>query len=62
MFRFAFELQGRLFTAATIGLLIGGGAYASTVDEATFWYTMVFFFVFLDAAFACILNNLQKIK
>lgn len=30
-------MQGRLFTAAGIGLLIGGGAYASTVDEATFW-------------------------
>ncbi|KAL8490627.1 hypothetical protein ACS0TY_022574 [Phlomoides rotata] len=28
--------KGRLLTAATIGLLIGGGAYASTVDEATF--------------------------
>ncbi|KAF7133169.1 hypothetical protein RHSIM_Rhsim09G0069200 [Rhododendron simsii] len=29
-------LQGRFFTAATIGLVIAGGAYASTVDEATF--------------------------
>ncbi|GJU26376.1 dihydroorotate dehydrogenase, mitochondrial [Tanacetum coccineum] len=28
--------KGRLLTGATIGLLIGGGAYASTVDEATF--------------------------
>ncbi|PIN00558.1 Dihydroorotate dehydrogenase [Handroanthus impetiginosus] len=31
-----FSKKGRLFTAATISLLIGGGAYASTVDEATF--------------------------
>lgn len=31
-----FSKKGRLFTAAGIGLLIGGGAYASTVDEATF--------------------------
>lgn len=28
--------KGRLLTGATLGLLIGGGAYASTVDEATF--------------------------
>ncbi|KAA8528900.1 hypothetical protein F0562_033612 [Nyssa sinensis] len=28
--------KGRLLTGATIGLLITGGAYASTVDEATF--------------------------
>nr|GMD72778.1 dihydroorotate dehydrogenase (quinone), mitochondrial [Ipomoea batatas] len=28
--------KGRLFTGATIGLLIAGGAYASTVDEETF--------------------------
>ncbi|KAI4328589.1 hypothetical protein L6164_020929 [Bauhinia variegata] len=28
--------KGKLFTGATIGLLIAGGAYASTVDEATF--------------------------
>ncbi|XP_022878761.1 dihydroorotate dehydrogenase (quinone), mitochondrial-like isoform X1 [Olea europaea var. sylvestris] len=28
--------KGRLLTGATIGLLIGVGAYASTVDEATF--------------------------
>ncbi|KAK1380517.1 Dihydroorotate dehydrogenase (quinone), mitochondrial [Heracleum sosnowskyi] len=28
--------KGRLLTGATISLLIGGGAYASTVDEATF--------------------------
>ncbi|GJT37868.1 hypothetical protein Tco_0937733 [Tanacetum coccineum] len=27
---------GRLLTGATVGLLIGGGAYASTIDEATF--------------------------
>ncbi|KAL3634628.1 hypothetical protein CASFOL_021682 [Castilleja foliolosa] len=31
-----FSKKGRLFTGAAIGLLIGGGAYASTVDEATF--------------------------
>lgn len=31
------ELQGRILTGATLSLLIGGGAYASTVDEATFW-------------------------
>ncbi|KAL8153786.1 hypothetical protein V2J09_011546 [Rumex salicifolius] len=28
--------KGRLLTGATIGLLIAGGAYVSTVDEATF--------------------------
>lgn len=28
--------KGRLLTGATIGLVIAGGAYASTVDEATF--------------------------
>ncbi|XVF01751.1 hypothetical protein REPUB_Repub04eG0116000 [Reevesia pubescens] len=28
--------KGRLFTGATIGLIIAGGAYVSTVDEATF--------------------------
>lgn len=31
-----FSKKGRLLTAAGIGLLISGGAYASTVDEATF--------------------------
>jgi len=31
-------LQGRLLTGAAIGLVIAGGAYVSTVDEATFWY------------------------
>uniref|UniRef100_A0A2P2MZ10 Dihydroorotate dehydrogenase (quinone), mitochondrial n=1 Tax=Rhizophora mucronata TaxID=61149 RepID=A0A2P2MZ10_RHIMU len=31
-----FSKKGRLVTGATIGLLIAGGAYASTVDEATF--------------------------
>ncbi|GFS39642.1 pyrimidine d [Actinidia rufa] len=30
--------KGRLLTGATLGLVIAGGAYASTVDEATFWY------------------------
>ncbi|KAI3469358.1 hypothetical protein Pfo_026021 [Paulownia fortunei] len=50
-----FSKKGRLFTGAAIGLLIGGGAYASTVDEATFcgWLfsatTLVNpFFAFLD--------------
>lgn len=57
MLRFGYELQGRLLTAATLGLLIGGGAYASTVDEATFWYVTV-----PDATFSCILQNLQSIK
>ena len=33
-----FVLQGRLLTGATLGLLIAGGAYVSTVDEATVWY------------------------
>uniref|UniRef100_A0A803KUK2 Uncharacterized protein n=1 Tax=Chenopodium quinoa TaxID=63459 RepID=A0A803KUK2_CHEQI len=28
--------KGRLLTGATIGLIIAGGAYVSTVDEATF--------------------------
>ncbi|KAJ7942631.1 Dihydroorotate dehydrogenase (quinone), mitochondrial [Quillaja saponaria] len=28
--------KGRLFTGATIGFIIAGGAYVSTVDEATF--------------------------
>lgn len=32
------DVQGRLLTGATIGLIIAGGAYVSTVDEATFWY------------------------
>ncbi|GAV72276.1 DHO_dh domain-containing protein [Cephalotus follicularis] len=31
-----FSSKGRLLTGATIGLLIAGGAYVSTVDEATF--------------------------
>ncbi|XP_057963377.1 dihydroorotate dehydrogenase (quinone), mitochondrial isoform X2 [Malania oleifera] len=31
-----FSKKGRLFTGATLGLVIAGGAYASTVDEATF--------------------------
>ncbi|KAJ8759329.1 hypothetical protein K2173_006849 [Erythroxylum novogranatense] len=33
---FSKKLQGRLLTGATIGLVIAGGAYVSTVDEATF--------------------------
>ncbi|KAM2678383.1 hypothetical protein EV1_004810 [Malus domestica] len=33
-----FSKKGRLLTAATLGLVIGGGAYVSTVDEATFWH------------------------
>ncbi|XP_073054534.1 dihydroorotate dehydrogenase (quinone), mitochondrial isoform X3 [Primulina eburnea] len=54
-----FSKKGRLFTGATIGLLIGGFAYASTVDEATFcgWLfsaTKVVnpFFAFMDPEFA----------
>ncbi|KAG5245347.1 dihydroorotate dehydrogenase (quinone) [Salix suchowensis] len=50
---------GRLLTGATIGLVIAGGAYVSTVDEATFcgWLfnatTLVNpFFALLDAEFA----------
>uniref|UniRef100_A0A6N2M997 Dihydroorotate dehydrogenase (quinone), mitochondrial n=1 Tax=Salix viminalis TaxID=40686 RepID=A0A6N2M997_SALVM len=31
-----FSKKGRLLTGATIGLVIAGGAYVSTVDEATF--------------------------
>ncbi|KAF5749859.1 Dihydroorotate dehydrogenase (quinone) [Tripterygium wilfordii] len=31
-----FSKRGRLLTGATLGLVIGGGAYVSTVDEATF--------------------------
>nr|KJB77465.1 hypothetical protein B456_012G138400 [Gossypium raimondii] len=35
-------LQGRrLLTRATIGLIIAGGAYVSTVDEATFWRSLL---------------------
>lgn len=47
--------KGRLLTGATIGLVIAGGAYASTVDEATFcgWLFSATklvnpFFAFLD--------------
>ncbi|KAF8398690.1 hypothetical protein HHK36_014545 [Tetracentron sinense] len=50
---------GRLLTGATIGLVIAGGAYASTVDEATFcgWLFSATklvnpFFAFLDAEVA----------
>ncbi|VVA23216.1 PREDICTED: dihydroorotate [Prunus dulcis] len=31
-----FSKKGRLLTGTTLGLVIGGGAYVSTVDEATF--------------------------
>ncbi|XP_051127851.1 dihydroorotate dehydrogenase (quinone), mitochondrial [Andrographis paniculata] len=51
--------KGRLFTGAAIGLVIGGGAYASTVDEATFcgWLFSATklvnpFFALLDPEFA----------
>ncbi|KAF5188904.1 Dihydroorotate dehydrogenase (quinone) protein [Thalictrum thalictroides] len=51
--------KGRLLTGATISLLIAGGAYASTVDEATFcgWLFNATklvnpFFAFLDAEVA----------
>ncbi|XP_073133918.1 dihydroorotate dehydrogenase (quinone), mitochondrial isoform X2 [Henckelia pumila] len=54
-----FSKKGRLFTGATIGLLIGGFAYASTVDEATFcgWLFSATklvnpFFAFMDPEFA----------
>ncbi|KAL1832687.1 hypothetical protein ACET3Z_002338 [Daucus carota] len=50
-----FSKKGRILTGATLSLLIGGGAYASTVDEATFcgWLfnaTKIVnpFFAFLD--------------
>ncbi|KAK9058290.1 hypothetical protein SSX86_023130 [Deinandra increscens subsp. villosa] len=33
--------KGRLLTGSTIGLVIAGGAYASTVDEATFGYLIL---------------------
>ncbi|XP_044491144.1 dihydroorotate dehydrogenase (quinone), mitochondrial isoform X2 [Mangifera indica] len=51
--------KGRLLTGATIGLVIAGGAYVSTVDEATFcgWLFQATklvnpFFALLDAEFA----------
>ncbi|KAL9317018.1 hypothetical protein ACSQ67_013535 [Phaseolus vulgaris] len=54
-----YSKKGRLLTGATIGLLIAGGAYVSTVDEATFcgWLfsaTKVVnpFFALLDPEFA----------
>ncbi|PON91233.1 Dihydroorotate dehydrogenase, class [Trema orientale] len=54
-----FSKKGRLLTGATIGLLIAGGAYVSTVDEATFcgWLFNATklvnpFFALLDPEFA----------
>ncbi|EYU45544.1 hypothetical protein MIMGU_mgv1a005993mg [Erythranthe guttata] len=54
-----FSKTGRLFTGAVLSLLIGGGAYASTVDEATFcdWLFSATklvnpFFAFLDPEIA----------
>uniref|UniRef100_A0A3N7F732 Dihydroorotate dehydrogenase catalytic domain-containing protein n=1 Tax=Populus trichocarpa TaxID=3694 RepID=A0A3N7F732_POPTR len=54
-----FSKKGRLLTGTTIGLVIAGGAYVSTVDEATFcgWLfnaTKLLnpFFALLDAEFA----------
>lgn len=51
--------KGRFFTVAAIGLPIAGGAYASTVDEATFCGWLFYatklvnpFFAFLDPEFA----------
>ncbi|KAI3945431.1 hypothetical protein MKW92_021988 [Papaver armeniacum] len=48
--------KGRIFTAAFLGIVISGGAYASTVDEATFcgWLFSATklvnpFFAYLDA-------------
>lgn len=35
--------QGRLLTGTMITLAIGGGAYVSTADEATFWYIKYIF-------------------
>lgn len=48
MLVFMFGLQGRLFTGVTLGLAIAGGAYASTVDEATFWYFHLSFVVLMS--------------
>ncbi|XP_031379217.1 dihydroorotate dehydrogenase (quinone), mitochondrial-like isoform X3 [Punica granatum] len=54
-----FSKRGRLLTGATIGLVIAGGAYVSTVDEATFcgWLFSATklvnpLFALLDAEFA----------
>ncbi|KAI9391370.1 hypothetical protein POPTR_007G074201v4 [Populus trichocarpa] len=54
-----FSKKGRLLTGTTIGLVIAGGAYVSTVDEATFcgWLfnatkLMNPFFALLDAELA----------
>ncbi|KAF5737945.1 Dihydroorotate dehydrogenase (quinone) [Tripterygium wilfordii] len=54
-----FSKRGRLLTGATLGLVIAGGAYVSTVDEATFcgWLFSATklvnpFFAFLDAEVA----------
>lgn len=54
-----FSKKGRLLTGATIGLAIAGGAYVSTVDEATFcgWLFSATklvnpFFALLDPEFA----------
>ncbi|KOM36483.1 hypothetical protein LR48_Vigan02g263300 [Vigna angularis] len=54
-----YSKKGRLWTGATIGLLIAGGAYVSTVDEATFcgWLFSATklvnpFFALLDPEFA----------
>ncbi|KAK7270144.1 hypothetical protein RIF29_23072 [Crotalaria pallida] len=54
-----YSKKGRLFTGAALGLVIAGGAYASTVDEATFcgWLFSATklvnpFFALLDPEFA----------
>lgn len=54
-----YSKKGRLLTGATLGLLIAGGAYVSTVDEATFcgWLFSATklvnpFFALMDAEFA----------
>lgn len=54
-----FSRKGTLLTGTTLGLVIAGGAYASTVDEATFcgWLFSATklvnpFFALLDAEFA----------
>lgn len=37
------SLQGKLLTGAMIGLVIAGGAYVSTIDEATYWYAAQYY-------------------
>ncbi|KAL5719253.1 dihydroorotate dehydrogenase (quinone) [Ranunculus cassubicifolius] len=46
--------KGRLLTGATIGLLIGGGVYGSTVDEATFCRWLFNATKLVNPLFACL--------